>query len=290
MPRMEVSTSAKIPHAEFFPRPPSPRGPSLWLARLDDDRRQLVRFWPVIKNMVVGELKVRYQRSILGFVWSLLNPMLMMVILSWVFSSLNRDMTNYSLFLFAGMVPWSFLNICVNDCAVCIIQNEGLIRKIYVPKLVFPLARVLIGLVTFVLSLAALFVLLWPMGARLHPSMVLLPVAILLLGMFTLGLGLIVATANTFFRDCGHLVSVVMQAWYFATPILFPITTFPEGLQWRLRLNPAYYFIEFFHEILYAGNWPRISLVAAAGLIATVSLGIGYAIFKCHEDKMVFRL
>jgi ABC-2 type transport system permease protein/lipopolysaccharide transport system permease protein len=108
--------------------------------------------------------------------------------------------------------------------------------------------------------------------------------------MFTLGLGLIVATANTFFRDCGHLVSVLLQAWYFATPILFPITTFPEGLQWRLRLNPAYYFIEFFHEVLYAGHWPRISLVAAAALIATVSLGIGYAIFKCHEDKMVFRL
>ena len=96
---MEVSTSAKVPHAEFFPPPPSPRGPSLWLARLDDDRRQLVRFWPVIQNMVVGELRVRYQRSILGFVWSLLNPLLMMVILSWVFSGLNTDIENYPLFL-----------------------------------------------------------------------------------------------------------------------------------------------------------------------------------------------
>ena len=104
--------------------------------------------------MVVGELRVRYQRSILGFVWSLLNPLLMMVILSWVFSGLNTDIKNYSLFLFAGMVPWSFLSVSLNECAVCIIQNEGLIRKIYLPKLVFPLARVLIGLVTFVLSLA----------------------------------------------------------------------------------------------------------------------------------------
>ena len=121
------------------------------------------------------------------------------------------------------MVPWSFLSISLNDCAVCIIANEGLIRKIYLPKLVFPLARVLIGLVTFVFSLGAMFLLLWPLGARLHPSMVFLPVVIVLLAMFTLGLGLIVATANTFFRDCGHLVSVFLQAWYFATPILFPI-------------------------------------------------------------------
>jgi ABC-type polysaccharide/polyol phosphate export permease len=290
VPRMEVSTSAKVPHAEFFPPPPSPRGPSLWLARMDEDRRQLVKFWPVIQNMVVGELRVRYQRSILGFVWSLLNPLLMMVVLSWVFASLNSDTENYSLFLFAGMVPWSFLSTCLNDCAVCVIANEGLIRKIYVPKLVFPLARVLIGLVTFVLSLGALFLLLWPLGARLHLSMLLLPFVILLLAMFSLGLGLIVATANTFFRDCGHLVSVVLQAWYFATPILFPITKFPDSIRWRLRLNPAYYFIELFHEVLYAGNWPRIGLVAAAALIATASLGIGYAIFKSHEDKMVFRL
>jgi ABC-type polysaccharide/polyol phosphate export permease len=287
---MDVSTSAKVPHAEFFPQPPSPRGPSLWPARLRDDRREIVRFWPVIQNMVVAELRVRYQRSILGFVWTLLNPLLMMLILSLVFSSLNQGVKNYSFFLFAGMVPWSFLSICLNECATCVIVQEGLIRKIYLPKLVFPLTRVLIALVTFVLSLAALFLLLWPLGARLNPAMVLLPVVIVLLAMFSLGLGLIVATANTFFRDCGHLVAVVLQAWYFATPILFPIETFPEPIQWRLRLNPAYYFIELFHEVLYAGHWPRIGLVAAAALIATASLGIGYAIFKSHEDKMVFRL
>jgi ABC-type polysaccharide/polyol phosphate export permease len=287
---MEVSTPAKVPHAEFFPPPPSPRGPSVWLSRLDEDRQQLVRFWPVIQNMVVGELRVRYQRSILGFVWTLLNPLLMMVILSWVFSGLNREIDNYSLFLFAGMVPWSFFSICLNDCTVCIIQNESLIRKIYLPKLAFPIARMLIGLTTFVLSLGALFLLLWPLGARFHASMLLLPVAIVLLAMFSLGLGLIVATANTFFRDCGHLVTVVLQAWYFATPILFPITKFPESTQWRLRLNPAYYFIEVFHEVLYKGQWPRIGLLAAAALIAVASLGVGYVIFKSHEDKMVFRL
>jgi ABC-type polysaccharide/polyol phosphate export permease len=287
---MDVSTSAKVPHAEFFPQPPSPRGPSLWLTRLREDRRELVHFWPVIKNMVVGELRVRYQRSILGFVWTLLNPLLMMVILSWVFSSLNKDTPNYPLFLFAGMVPWSFLSICLNECATCVIVNEALIRKIYLPKLVFPLARVSIALVTFVLSLAALFLLLWPLGARLSAAMVLLPVVIVLLAMFSLGLGLIVATANTFYRDCGHLIAVVLQAWYFATPILFPIEKWPEPMQWRLCFNPAYCFIELFHEVLYAGNWPRIGLVAAAALIATASLGIGYAIFKSHEDKMVFRL
>jgi ABC-2 type transport system permease protein/lipopolysaccharide transport system permease protein len=286
---MDVRASARFPHAEFFPPPPSPRRRSLWLARLDEDRRELIRFWPVVQNMVIQELRVRYQRSILGFFWTLLNPLMMMVILSWVFSYLVRDTPNYPLFLFAGMVPWSFLNVSLNECATCIINNEGLIRKIYLPKLIFPLARVLIALVTFILSFAALFVLMWPLGARPSLAMLFLPISVVLLAMFVLGLGLIVATANTFYRDCGHLISVFLQAWYFATPILFPIETF-KAAQWRLRLNPAFYFIELFHDVLYAGQWPRPGLVAAAAVIAAASLGIGYAIFKSQENKMVFRL
>ena len=286
---MDVRTSATFPHAEFFPPPAPPRGPILWIERLLDDRRQLVRFWPVVQNMVVQELRVRYQRSILGFVWTLLNPLLMMVILSWVFSHIVGKVDNYPLFLFAGMVPWSFLSVSLNDCSVSIINNEALIRKIYLPKLVFPLARVLIALVTFMLSLGALFVLLWPLGARPSFAMLFLPVAILLLASFTIGLGLIAATLNTFYRDCGHLIAVVLQAWYFATPILFPISAL-ENEQWRMRLNPAFYFIEIFHDILYTGCWPRIGLVATAAVIAATTMGIGCAIFKSQEDKMVFRL
>jgi ABC-2 type transport system permease protein/lipopolysaccharide transport system permease protein len=288
---MEVSTSAKFPHAEFFPPAPTPRGSGRWLARMVDDRREIARFWPVIQNMVVQELRVRYQRSILGFCWTLLNPLLMMATLSWVFSYLikMRSSDNYPLFLFAGMVPWGFLSGSLNECAFCIISNEGLIRKIYLPKLVFPIARVLTNLLTFVLSLAAMYLLLLPMGARLTPSIISLPIVIVIFAVFTLGLSLIVATANTFYRDCGHLVAVFLQAWYFATPIIYPMETF-EDSQWRLLFNPALYFIELFHDILCKGQWPRMGMLAAAALIATTSLGIGYAIFKSHEDKMVFRL
>ncbi len=290
---MEVRSTTKFPHAEFFPPPPGPRGPSRWIARLQEDRQELTRFWPVVQNMVVQELRVRYQRSFLGFVWTLLNPILMLATLSWVFSQMMAKasaMEHYALFLFAGMVPWGFLSISLNDCAFSIISNEGLIRKIYLPKLVFPLVKVLIALVTFILTLAALFLLLFPLGARPSFSLLFLPVAISLLAMFALGLGLIVATLNTFYRDCGHLIAVVLQAWYFATPILFPIEQFGPSRQWLLRLNPAFSFIEIFHDILYAGDWPRIGLVATAAAIAVASLGIGYATFKSQEDKMVFRL
>jgi ABC-type polysaccharide/polyol phosphate export permease len=291
---MDVRTNAglKVPHAEFFPPPPAPREPSVWLSRIGEDRRQLVKFWPVIQNMVVQELKVRYQRSILGFVWTLLNPLLMLATLAFVFSHLIKGVENYSVFLFAGMVPWSFMAISLNDCAMCIITNEGLIRKIYLPKLIFPLARILIALVTLVFSLGAMFLLLWPLGARLSWPMLSLPLVLGLFAIFTLGLGLIVATANTFYRDCGHLIAVFLQAWYFLTPIIYPVDgdTFPASARWMLQLNPAYYFIELFHDVLFTGQWPRLGLLATATVIATASLGVGYAIFKSQEDKMVFRL
>ena len=180
IPRMEVRTTARIPHTEFFPPPPPPRRPSIWVQRLVDDQRELVQFWPVIQNMVVQELRVRYQRSILGFVWTLLNPLLMMVTLSCVFSNLvtRTETENYTLFLFAGMVPWGFLSGSLNESAFCIIVNEGLIRKIYLPKLVFPLSKVLINLTTFTFSLCALFLLLLPLQATVSATMVLLPLAI----------------------------------------------------------------------------------------------------------------
>jgi ABC-type polysaccharide/polyol phosphate export permease len=287
---MDVCTGSSTQQTEIFPAAPAPRPPSVWKQRLLEDRVQLPRFWPVIQNLVTQELRVRYQRSVLGFFWTLLNPLLMMAILSWVFSVLFRGIENYPVYLFTGMVPWGFLSGSVNECAMCIIANEGLIRKIYVPKLVFPLARVVINLVTMLLSMGSLFLLLRPLGARLSVPMLLLPAAILLLLAFALGLGLIVATANTFYRDCGHLVAVVFQAWYFATPILYRAGDFPPTTQWRFRLNPAYYFIDLFHDLIYVGRWPQLSSWLLAFVIAFASLGVGYATFKSQEDKMVFRL
>jgi ABC-type polysaccharide/polyol phosphate export permease len=288
---MDVRTSVTTQSVEEFPPPPPPQGTSVWLAHLTADSALFGRFWPVIHNLVTQELRVRYQRSMLGFFWTMLNPLLMLATLSWIFSSLPLgNFKNYPLFLFSGMVPWSLLTNTLSECSVCIIVNEGLIRKIYIPKLVFPISRVLINGITLVLTLVAFLSLLAPMYAWPSLSYLVLPPAIILFGAFSLGLGLIVATANTFFRDCGHLVSVFLQAWYFATPILYQASDFSQRSQWLLRLNPAYYFIELFHDIIFRGTFPPASAWLIASGIAVVSLAIGYVTFKSHEDKMVFRL
>lgn len=287
---MNTRTTPAPPHAEFFPAPKSPPVAVRLFEKVSDDLIELRKFWPVVQNMVAQELRVRYQRSVLGFFWTLLNPILMMITLTVVFSKLlNKGPREYAIYLFCGMVPWGLLAGALTDCAFCIIANEGLIRKIYLPKLIFPLTRVLINLVTTGLSFAALFLLLAPMGAKFSLPMLLIPIILALFAVFTLGLGLIVATLNTFYRDCSHLVTVFLQAWYFATPILYPASQFQES-QWMLWLNPAYPFIRLFQVVISDGAWPSLNLFAAAAALATACLGVGYAAFKSNEDKLIFRL
>jgi ABC-type polysaccharide/polyol phosphate export permease len=289
-----VRTSPSIPHTEFFPQPRSGNGLARWVSVVQGDFRELANFWPVIQSMVAQELRVRYHRSVLGFLWTLINPILMMTTLTVVFSQLmvvkGSDWRQYAIYLFAGQVPWSLFAGSLTECSQCIIANEGLIRKIYLPKLVFPLSRVLINLSTFVLSMVALYVLVLPLGSRLSPAMLMLPVAVALFTVFAFGLGLILAVANTFFRDTTHLVGVILQAWYFATPILYDYSVLPSTMQARCWLNPAFPFIRMFQLIIRDGEWPPLSLFLAAAGIAAVSLGIGYVTFKTHENKLVFRL
>ncbi|HWE35890.1 MAG TPA: ABC transporter permease [Isosphaeraceae bacterium] len=280
--------------AEVFPPPRTPLRPARWLAVVAADAAELRRFWPVILNLVSQELRVRYHRSVLGFCWTLLNPILMMTVMAMVFSQLmpqGDEPSKYAIYLFSGMVPWTFLAGSLTESAYCIISNEGLIRKIYIPKLVFPLTRILTNLTTFVLSMGALFLLLVPMGARFSAPLLFLPVAVLLLAVFTLGLGLILATLNTFYRDCGHLVSVFLQAWYFATPIIYRLSIIRSPVaRRRFWLNPAYPFVRLFQTIIDGQQWPDLFTLSLAAGIATVSLGVGYVAFKSHEDKLVFRL
>jgi ABC-2 type transport system permease protein/lipopolysaccharide transport system permease protein len=286
----QVRTSPKPPHADYFPLPKGSGGVGHWVKTLENDHMQLLRYWPVVQNMVMQELRVRYQRSVMGFLWTLLNPILMMTTLTLVFSQiLGMRKEGYAIYLFAGMVPWNFLNGSISESAFCIITNEGLIRKIYLPKWIFPLTRVMINLVTFLLSMSALFVILGPLGARPTLPMLMLPVVVLLFAAFGLGLSLLVATVNTFFRDCGHLVAVFLQAWYFLTPIIYQEKDLGAASA-RLWLNPAYPFIRMFHSIIHNGLWPDLTTFLVATGVASVSLGIGYVAFKSHEDKMVFRL
>ena len=263
-----------------FPAAPAPMRISL-NQRLASARSVIVRdiaefheYQGVIVNLVAQELQVRYQRSMLGFLWTLVNPALMMGTQALVFSRLFRGIGGmgpweYAIFLFAGAMPWTFLASSITDSTTSLIQQEGLIRKIYVPKWIFPLARVLIQSITFTLSLIALFIMMWPLGATVSSSLLALPLAILLIGIFTMGMGLI---------------------WYFLTPIIYRADFLPTNERWKFWLNPAYPFIRLFQIIIHESQWPPAWLFMLATCIAIGTLGAGYSIFKSQEKKIIFRL
>lgn len=278
----------------------------------------------VISNFVAQDLKVKYRRSYLGFLWSLLNPLLQMIVLSLVFRLIFR-MENISLYLLAGLVPWGFFSGSLDGCAMSIVAAEGMLKRQYFPKLVFPLSIVLQNLITFLLSLLALLLMLgWAIGFRPSAALLILPLSFLCLFCVTLGLGAIAAVVTVYFRDMRHLIGVFLTALFYLTPIIYPLEIkraaapaavsaqvqappagaedaeyyrrptvqgpIPHQYRFYFKLNPLYSLMEMFHRPIYDNMLPTASELSTAVGFAVVSLAAGLAVFWRYEDTLVFAL
>lgn len=266
---------------------------------LAQDVRELIRFKSALGYMVSSKLKIRYQRSMLGFLWALLNPLLMMTVLAIVFSTLmNRPIRTYAVYLFSGLLPWRFFQAAVKTGASCLCSNEKLLRRLYIPQLIFPTVDILTCLINTLLSMLALFLLLLGIGATINLQLVLFPVAVLTLLAFAMGMGLILMVLNTYFRDITHLIDVALRAWYFASPVLYEperVTEKSEIGRVILMSNPMTHILGLFHCAFVAKGegWPRwpdsTTWLGAIGSSLAVLL-VGYMIYKAHEHRLIHRL
>ena len=245
----------------------------------------------VLANFVNQELTVKYKRSALGFFWSLLNPMATMIISSVVFGSIMRfNLKDFVVFLYAAMLPWNFFGLSADFCGVSILNNEGFIKKIYLPKIVFPLSTVCAHFINMLLSMLALSVFILILGAKVTLALLFLPVSFVLIFLWTLGFSLLMATANVYFRDMRYIMGVVMNAWYYITPILYPIDRIPENLQIFFRLNPGFYLIDMFRSPIYYGVLPSHFSILIAAVCAFGMFMIGLGCFYRFEHDFVYRL
>lgn len=245
----------------------------------------------VLSNFVNQELTVKYKRSALGFFWSLLNPMATMIISSVVFGSIMRfDLKDFVVFLYAGMLPWNFFGISIDFCGVSILNNEGFIKKIYLPKIVFPLSTVCAQFINMLLSMIVLFFFMMILGAKVTAALLFLPVSFSLMFLWTLGFSLLMATANVYFRDMRYIMSVAMNAWYYLTPILYPITSIPERLRPIFYLNPGYYLVDMFRSPIYYNTLPSLFNCTVALICALTVFFGGLALFYRKEKDFVYRL
>lgn len=251
----------------------------------------LYRYRLVLTQLVWQQLTLRYRRTSLGFLWTLLNPLLTMVVTSIVFSMIMKwSLKSFAIFLFSGLVPWILFSNCLAQGAQALLNNEGLIKKVYVPKQVFVVSVTAGILIDAIFSAVALFLMALAIGAPLSWSLIILPINFLLLFLFSLGLALSLSVATVYFRDLPNIIGVLLQMGYYLTPIIYPISMVPEKYRWIFNLNPMTGFVEIFRMPIHEGILASMDSYLLVALLAIVSFVFGVFIFRRYDKYIVFRL
>lgn len=251
----------------------------------------LDRYRFLMKQLVARDFKTKYKRSVLGVLWSFLNPLLTMTVQYIVFSTLFRsNIPNFALYLLIGIVCFSFFNEATTMTLSSIVGNASLITKVYVPKYVYPLTRVISSTINFLLALIPILAVMILTGAPFSRAMLLLPLPILCLFALSLGVGMLLAASMVFFRDTQFLWGVVSMLWMYCTPIFYPESIFPAKLLILFKCNPLYHIIRFFRIILMNGvsPEPRAYLLMMAASILPLLLGVW--VFRKTQDRFIFNL
>lgn len=245
----------------------------------------------LIRQLVDRDFKSKYKRSILGVFWSFLNPLLNMLVQYLVFSKMFRfDIPNFPVYLLCGNVVFNYFSEACGMSLTSIVGNAGLITKVYMPKYIYPLTRIISSMINLLISLIPLFAVALISGVLPTKAYLLLPIPLVCLAMFCLGLGMLLATAMVFFRDVQFLWGVLTTIWMYMTPIFYPMSALPEAVQTVVKWNPLYYFVTFVRTCVIEGVSPEPKMYAQCALISFVMLLVGVLAFKKNQDKFVLYL
>ncbi|MGZ8764411.1 MAG: ABC transporter permease [Acidimicrobiia bacterium] len=255
-------------------------------------------------NLTLRELRSRYKKSVLGWTWSLLNPLSTVIIYSVVFAFFLKieppvgdpsGLHNFAAFLLCGLLPWNFLSNSINGSMASLIGNANLLKKVYFPREVFVLSTIASLVITFLIELAVLAVILLVLGNMVLPWIPVVLVIVALQTVFCLGLGLMLSVLNVYFRDVQHLMSIALNALFYSAPIVYPISYVPDRadilgfdvpLGFIYRLNPIVQFVEVYRDAMYNLRFPPLlSVLYLLGWSAAM-FGIGLAVFRRLEARV----
>lgn len=247
------------------------------------------RYKDLVMQLVSRDLKLKYRRSFLGYVWSILNPLLIMLVMTIVFSQIFRfDIENYPVYLIIGQTLFNYMNNSTSHAIYSITDNAALLKKTYVPKYIFTLSKITSGLVDFLFSLGAMLLVMLITGTPLNAKMLYLPIVAIQLYLFCLGVGMFLAQAEVFFRDIQYIYNVVIMAWMYCTPIFYPISMLPEKLKWLIvHFNPMYIYIQQFRSIVLSNCFEGPKFEFAGWAYAGIALIIGCWSFFKSQDKFI---
>ena len=250
-----------------------------------------LRFKPLLTELVSRDIKIKYRRSVLGVLWTLLNPLCMMIILSIVFSSIFKfDVENFPLYVLSGQVVFNFFSDSTTNSMTAILNNASLIKKVYVPKYLFVFSRIFSSFINLVASLCALFFVMVATRAELHWEMILSIIPLTMLVVFSLGIGLILSALTVRFRDIMHLYSVFTTGLMYLTPVIYPITILPDTIKKIVMINPITNYLLMFRDVMFNATLPTVGSVILGLIEMIIALALGLWTFYKKQDGFILDL
>lgn len=250
--------------------------------------RNIYKYRFLLEVLVKRDLTVKYRRSFLGVMWSILNPLLMMLVITLVFSNIFKfGIDNFPVYYLSGYIIFQFITESTRAALASVIEASPLIKKVYIPKYIFVLQKCTFGIINLGFSFIAALIVILILQVEISITILLIPIPVILAFIFSIGLGMLLATINVFFRDIGHLYSVWITAWFYLTPIIYPFDILPEFVKNVMIFNPAYHYVIYFREVLLYGNIPDFKTQVFCVVYSVLMIIIGITVFKRKQDSFI---
>lgn len=243
--------------------------------------RKIYNYRELLKTNVKKEIRGRYKNSILGVMWSFLNPLLQLAVYAVIFGALlaGGDPT-YHIYICVALIPWTYFTTAITQSAFTIIGNADIIKKVYFPREILPISVVTSGAVNFIISTSIILIFVLASGLGISKYILLYPVILLIQYILLIGIAFIVSSITVYFRDLEHIIGVVLMAAFYGTPIVYKLEQLPTNLQIIMQLNPMTHLINAYRDIFYYQQMPNFKVLGILFVIALVLTVIGYFIFK----------
>lgn len=253
--------------------------------------QNFLKFRPLLEELIGRDIKVKYRRSVLGVLWTLLNPLMMMIVLSIVFSNLFKfDVEYFPVYLLSGQLVFNFYNESTSGAMSAILNNSSLIKKIYVPKYLFVVSRLLSSVINLAASFSALILVILAMRVPLSWKVILSIIPLGLLAVFSLGVSLFLSAVTVKFRDVMHLYPVFTTALIYLTPVIYPMSILPEKVKMLVMINPITNYVLMFRETMLYGHYLSIPSIILGTVEAVIMLAIGLWVFYKMQDDFILNI
>lgn len=248
--------------------------------------KEIYQYRQMLKSLILTDLRTRYKGSFLGFLWTFINPLLMLLVYTIIFSTIMRiNIPHYAMFMFVGLLPWIFFSSSIQNSAGIVIRQGGLVKKIYFPRLVLPLSTVGAALINYLLSLLIMIPALYITDMSLSWPALYFPLILLVQTILALGFSILVSSLNVFFRDLEHMLGILLMLMFYLTPVIYPVNMIPQEYRNWFELNPMKSITEAYQRIFYYGNSPDlVSLLNVAGIAVGV-LMLSIVVFQQQQKR-----